>query len=162
MQNPTHKWQDKVPDSEVIEQTGIKSVYTMMLLRAPHYPQKIFYGELWDGKLTIGGQKKRYKDSLKETFKELQIDVNILEKQSKVRITWRQTLYDGQLTDDSNRIQKTKDIKNSLKDCGTEQRMISFLLTVWTTLPIKSWSGEPPQINQTLNPRLKKHGHSRR
>ena len=41
-----------------------------------------------------------------ETFEELQIDVNTWEKQTRDRLTVRKTLFDGQLTAESNRIQK--------------------------------------------------------
>ena len=82
-----------MPNTEVPEQIGIKSVKTM-LLRAQaclitDYPKQIFYGELWDGKRTVGEQKKRYKDSLKATLKELHVDVNTWGKQVKDRLTLR-------------------------------------------------------------------------
>ena len=121
------KWQDKVPDTEVLEQTGTKSVHTMLLrtqarwaghiVRMPNHrlPKQIFYGELWDGKRKVGGQKKRYKDSLKATLKELQIDVSTWETQAKDRPTWRQTLHDGHLTAERNRIQKAKEARIARK-----------------------------------------------
>ena len=36
-------------------------------------PKKIFYGELQIGKLSHGGQKKRYKDTLKTSCKDFSI-----------------------------------------------------------------------------------------
>ena len=37
-------------------------------------PKQLFYGELHEGKHRVGGQKKRYKDNLKASLKELKID----------------------------------------------------------------------------------------
>ena len=70
------KWQDKIPDTEVLKWAGMQSVHTLLKLtqlrwtghvtRMPdeRLPKKIFYGELQVGKRSHGGQKKRYKDTL--------------------------------------------------------------------------------------------------
>jgi len=70
------KWQDKIPDSEVLRRACIPSIYAVLqktqLRWAGHLvrmsdsrlPKQIFYGELSSGKRSAGGQKKRYKDSL--------------------------------------------------------------------------------------------------
>ena len=36
-------------------------------------PKKVFYGELQEGKRSQGGQKKRYKDTLKSSLKDFDI-----------------------------------------------------------------------------------------
>ena len=71
------KWQDKIPDTEVLKRTGMQSVHTLLKLaqlkwtgyvtRMPdeRLSKKILYGELQIGKRSHGGQKKRYKDILK-------------------------------------------------------------------------------------------------
>ena len=76
------KWQDKIPDNEVLKRTGMQSVHTLLKLaqlrwtghvtRMPdeRLPKKILYGELQVGKRSQCGQKKRYKDTLKASLKD--------------------------------------------------------------------------------------------
>ena len=70
------KWQDRIPDTEVLKRAGMQSLHTLLKLaqlrwtghvaRMPEerLPKKILYGELEMGKRFHGGQKKRYKDTL--------------------------------------------------------------------------------------------------
>ena len=67
------KWQDKIPDTEVLKKAGMQSMHTVLklaqlrwtghVIRMPdeRLPKKVFYGELQEGKRSQGGQKKRYK-----------------------------------------------------------------------------------------------------
>ena len=77
------KWQDRIPDTEVLKKTRMQSVHTLLKLaqlrwsghvtRMPdeRLPKKILYGEL--GKRSHGGQKKQYKDTLKASLKDFNI-----------------------------------------------------------------------------------------
>ena len=79
------KWQDRIPDTEVLKWAGMQSVHTLLKLaqlrwtghvtRMPDelLPKKILYGELQIGKRSHGGQKKRYKDTLKAPLKDFNI-----------------------------------------------------------------------------------------
>ena len=70
------KWQDRIPDTEVLKRAGMQSVHTILKLtqlrwtghvtRMPdeRLPMRILYGELQVEKRSHGGQKKRYKDTL--------------------------------------------------------------------------------------------------
>ena len=74
------KWQDRIPDREVLKRTGMQSVHILLKLaqlrwtghvtRMPdeRLPKKILYG-----KRSHGGQKKRYKDTLKASLKDFNI-----------------------------------------------------------------------------------------
>ena len=74
------KWQDRIPDTEVLKRARMQSVHTLLKLaqlrwtghatRMPdeRLPKKILYGELQVGKLSHGGQKKRYKNILKASL----------------------------------------------------------------------------------------------
>ena len=74
------KWQDKIPDTEVLKKAGMQSMHTVLKLAQLRWtghvikiaderlPKKVFYGELQEGKRSQGGQKKRYKDTLKAPF----------------------------------------------------------------------------------------------
>ena len=78
------KWQDRIPDTEVLKRAGMQSVHTLLKLaqlrwtghvtRMPdeRLPKKILYGEQV-GKHSHGGQKKRYKDTLKASLKDFNI-----------------------------------------------------------------------------------------
>ena len=75
------KWQDRIPDTEVLKRAGMQSVHTLLKLaqlrwtghvtRMPdeRLPKKIFYGELQVGKRSYGGQKKRYKETIKASLR---------------------------------------------------------------------------------------------
>ena len=41
-------------------------------------PNKVFYGELQEGKRSQGGQKKRYKGTLKASLKDFDIPIGVL------------------------------------------------------------------------------------
>ena len=68
------KWQDMVPDTEVLTRAGIPSIHTLLqkakvrwtghVTRMPdeRLPKQLLYGELCYGKRSVGGQKKRFKD----------------------------------------------------------------------------------------------------
>ena len=79
------KWQDRIPDTEVLKRAGMQSVHTLLKLaqlrwtghvtRMPDedLPKKILYGELQVGKRSHGGLKKRYKVTLKTSLKDFNI-----------------------------------------------------------------------------------------
>ncbi|BHF62397.1 hypothetical protein SprV_0200537900 [Sparganum proliferum] len=79
-------WQDRIPDTEVLERTGILSIYTilrqMQLRWSGHLvrmdderlPKRLFYGDVATGSRRQGGQIRRYKDTLKSSLKRLHID----------------------------------------------------------------------------------------
>ena len=48
-------------------------------------PKKVFYGELEEGKRSLCGQKKRYKDSLKTSLKEFDIPMGSWEQTAQLR-----------------------------------------------------------------------------
>ena len=95
------KWRDRISDTEVLKRAGMQSVHTLLKLaqlrRTGHVtrmpderlPKKILYGELQVGKRSHGGQKKRYKDTLKATFKDLNIPTESWEQIAQDRTKWR-------------------------------------------------------------------------
>ena len=101
------KWQDKIPNTEVLERAGQLSVQTLLLKSQARWaghvvrmsddrlPKQLLYGELWDGKRTVGGQKKRYKDTLKASLKELNIKANTWEALASDRPAWRSAVSSG-------------------------------------------------------------------
>ncbi|BHF78357.1 hypothetical protein SprV_0602147000 [Sparganum proliferum] len=79
-------WRDRIPDTDVLERTGILSIYTMlrqMQLRWSRHlvrmdderlPKRLFYGDVATGSRRPGGQIRRYKDTLKSSLNRLQIN----------------------------------------------------------------------------------------
>ena len=63
------KWQDKIPDTDVLKKAGMQSMHTVLklaqlrwtghVIRIPgeRLPKKVFYGELQEVKCSQGGQK---------------------------------------------------------------------------------------------------------
>ena len=90
-QNPSH--QDKVPDTEILGQTGIKCLPCS------------------------SGSRHDWRDILRGC---LITDLpNTREKQAKDRLTWRQTIYDGHVTAERNRIQKVKEARTARKNAAS-------------------------------------------
>ena len=51
--------------------------------------KKVLYGELQEGKRSQGGQKKRYKDTLKASLKDFNIPTESWEQAAQDRTKWR-------------------------------------------------------------------------
>ena len=58
-------------------------------------PKKVFYGELQEGKRFQGGQKKRYKDTLKACLKDFDIQIESWEQTALERSKWRGLINKG-------------------------------------------------------------------
>ena len=80
------KWQDKITNNEVLHRAKMDGMEAM-LMRAQlrwvghvqrmsdnRMPKQIFYSELSSGARSKWGQRKRYKDTLKQTLKMTGID----------------------------------------------------------------------------------------
>ena len=101
------KWQDKIPDTEVLRKAGMQSMHTVLklaqlrwtdhVIRMPdaRLPKKVFYGELQEGKRSQGGQKKRYKDTLKASLKDFEIPMGSWEQTAQERPKWRGLINKG-------------------------------------------------------------------
>ena len=101
------KWQDRVPNTEVLKRAGMQSVHTLLKLaqlrwighvtRMPEerLPKKILYGELEMGKRSHGGQKKQYKDTLKAFLKDFNIPTELWEQIAQDRAKWRGLIRRG-------------------------------------------------------------------
>lgn len=121
------KWQHKVPDTDILEQSGMPSVFTMLrqsqlrwaghITRMPdeRLPKRVFYGELQHGARSQGGQKKRFKDTLKASLKDFGIDHNSWETLAQDRPTWRGALRKGAATYEAQRITTAKNKRTTRK-----------------------------------------------
>ncbi|XP_063597258.1 uncharacterized protein LOC134773939 [Penaeus indicus] len=101
------KWQDKIPDTEVLELAGISSIHTLIQkaqvrwagnvvrMADSRLPKQLLYGELYEGKRSVGGQKKRFKDSHEASLKDKNINVSTWEQLAINRSTWRSKVSTG-------------------------------------------------------------------
>ena len=95
------------PDTEVLRKAGMQSMHTVLklaqlrwtghVIRMPdaRLPKKVFYGELQEGKRSQGGQKKRYKDTLKASLKDFEIPMGSWEQTAQERSKWRGLINKG-------------------------------------------------------------------
>nr|VZI10277.1 unnamed protein product [Spirometra erinaceieuropaei] len=113
-------WQDRIPDTDVLERTGILSIYAilrqMQLRWSGHLvrmsderlPKRLFYGDVATGSRRQGGQIRRYKDTLKYCLKRLQINPTNWEELALDRPTWRRTVKTDVALYEANRIAAAK------------------------------------------------------
>nr|VZI06148.1 unnamed protein product [Spirometra erinaceieuropaei] len=114
------KWQDRIPDTDVLERTGILSIYAilrqiqlrwsgqLMRMDDERLPKRLFYGDVATGFRRQGGQIRRYKDTLKSSLKHLQINPTNWEELALDRPTWRRTVKTGAAIYEANRIAAAK------------------------------------------------------
>ena len=71
--------------------------WTSHVIRMPdeRLPKKVFYGELQKGTRSQGGQKKRYKDTIKATLKDFDIQIGSWEHTAQERSKWRGLINKG-------------------------------------------------------------------
>nr|VZI35762.1 unnamed protein product [Spirometra erinaceieuropaei] len=113
-------WQDRIPDTDVLERTGILSIYSMLrqmqlrwsghLVRMDdeRLPKRLFYGDVATGSRRQGGPIRRCKDSLKSSLKLLQINPTNWEELACDRPAWRRTVKTGAAIHEANRIAAAK------------------------------------------------------
>ncbi|KAI0224060.1 hypothetical protein LSAT2_024917 [Lamellibrachia satsuma] len=109
------KWQDRIPDTEVLAQADLPSIYTTLMqsqlrwaghvARMPDHrlPKKLFYGELQQGKRSHGVQKKRFKDTLKTSLKAFAINPDSWEQTVMDRAMWHSSVHKGSKICEANR-----------------------------------------------------------
>ena len=66
-----------------------------MLMSDERLQNKVFYCELQEGMRSQGGQKKRYKDTLKASLKDFEITIGSWEQTAQERSKWRGLINKG-------------------------------------------------------------------
>ena len=122
------RWQDRIPDTEVLERAELPSVITTMRkaqarwaghvsrMEDSRIPKQLFYGELRQGKRKIGRQRKRYKDTLKVYLKDFNIDVDTWEGAASDRPAWRSLIYKGANHSEAMRSEVAKEKRRTRKE----------------------------------------------
>ena len=101
------KWFHRVPRAESRKRMNLPSLEEIILRRqlrwaghvvrmpADRLPRQVLYGELRNGRRSTGGQRKRFKDNLKRTLKQFQINPKRLETDAVERSGWRRRFSAG-------------------------------------------------------------------
>ena len=71
-------------------------------------PKKVLYGELQEGKRSQGGQKKRYKDTLKASLKDFNIPIESWKQAAQGRTKWRCLINKGASQNEEKRIREAE------------------------------------------------------
>ena len=118
------KWQDRIPDTEVLNRAGMQSVHSLLKLvqlrwtghvtRMPEerLPKKIPYGKLKMGKRSHGGQKKRYKTPSKPPSR-ISTYQQSWEQIAQDRAKWRGLIRRGASEYEAKRISESEQKRNT-------------------------------------------------
>ena len=123
------KWQDKVTNNEVLkgaQMDGIEAMLKRALLRwvldtfsqLHRLPKQIFYSELSSGVRNKGGQRKRCKDTLKQTLKLTGIYAETWHELAEDRTAWRKAVKKGvrSFEDDGVKAREDKRLKRKANE----------------------------------------------
>ncbi|XP_053863859.1 LOW QUALITY PROTEIN: uncharacterized protein LOC128825397 [Malaclemys terrapin pileata] len=126
------RWQDKVPDTDVLTRASLPSVHTLLMRAQTRWaghgvrmsdefiPKQLFYGELTQGKRSHGGQKMRFKNTLKTSLKSLEINTATWETFTLNRPAWRSLIHTGSNTSEARRIaeaEKKRELRKARAAC---------------------------------------------
>ena len=99
-------WQDKVPNTEVLERANLPSMYSLLTqlrlrwlghvcrMEEGRIQKAILYDELAEGKRPAGRPQLRFKDICKRYLKSMNIDTNSWETLAEDRSAWRGAVKD--------------------------------------------------------------------
>ncbi|KAK0131511.1 Parathyroid hormone/parathyroid hormone-related peptide receptor [Merluccius polli] len=100
-------WEDRRTNTSVLEEAGVSTItaiiaqfqlrWTGHVIRMPdsRLPKQVLYSQLVQGKRAPGGQKRRYKDNIKDNLKKCHICLKTWEATARNRAAWRQAVQDG-------------------------------------------------------------------
>ena len=133
------KWQDKVPDTEILQRAEQTSVHTMLMkaqlrwtghvIRMPDHrlPKKLLYCELEQGKRYQGRPKKRFKDSLKTALKAFNIDTEKVREAAENREEWRSTVRKGAASCEASRTTAAEQRRQTRKDSANNTSVVATI-----------------------------------
>ena len=122
------KWQDKIPDTEVLELAQMESIHSTLMrsqlrwaghvqrMEDSRLPKRLFFGELKKGKRSHGGQRKRYKDTLKASLKRCNIPPASWEDAAQDRAAWRTSVNCGVAHSEVTRTEELQQKRQRRKD----------------------------------------------
>jgi hypothetical protein len=153
------KWQDKIPNTEVLERANMNSVHTTLSERrlrwlghvkkneAGRIPKDLFYSELASGARTTGRFTLRYKDVCKTDMRHFGIALSTWESLADDCSTWRQAVRQGKTNADA-----ARDEADITKRARWKQ---------WQQQPQQPSAFIRPKCNRDCHYRVGLHSHSR-
>jgi len=84
-------------------------------------PNRLLHGELQEGKRSVGGQRKRYKDTLKVALNNFQIDPETWEDADANRPEWRSLVADGTVDYEEDRVTRAENKRRIRKTFSCQQ-----------------------------------------
>lgn len=148
------KWQDYITNIEVLEKADLPSIEAMLMLRQLRWsghvarmddsriPKIVFYGELREGKRSVGAPRRRYKDQLKQQLSQCGLDHRSWETLAANRSGWRSSTRAAVRKYEAKKTQAAKDKRKQRKEASTQaQSDIRDFLCASCSRPCKSRIG---------------------
>lgn len=110
-------WQEKLPDTEVLSQTSMPSIFTLLCQSQMHwaghitritensYPKRTPCGKLTSGACSHSGHRKRFKDMMKASLKDFNINHTSWGSLAQDRAAWSNAISKGAAAYEQERIQ---------------------------------------------------------
>ena len=101
------KWQDKIPDTEVLKRSGLTHLGTMIMQKRLRWlghvkrmdnsriPKTVLFSEARDGSRKQGRPLLRYHDNCKSDMKSFDLNVENWEVCAMQRLSWRENVIMG-------------------------------------------------------------------
>ncbi len=153
------QWQDKVPNTEVLECAGMRSMSAILSEKRLRWlghirrmgpgriPRDLFNGELAEGSRLIGRPRLRYKDICKKDMKLSDINIGTWERRAEDRSAWHFVVRQVVQKAEETRIKNlaTKRVKRKEKQLQPQLASSSFIIIVHLQkmqqrLPFKYWA----------------------
>ena len=93
----------------LLKKTQLRWAGHVARMKDDRLPKRLFFGELAKGKRNHGVQKKRYKDTLKASLKQLHLNPATWETEAQQRSAWRCTIHNATKVFEGERVQKATD-----------------------------------------------------
>jgi len=156
------RWQDKRPNTEVLQICNISSIEALLVaaqfrwtgheirISNDRLPKIIFYSELKNDAQSRGGQRKRYKDTLKANLKRCSIVPADLETVVRELSKWRSLCKTSIRQFESNRIRALEAKKRTAEDRNYAERRMLPMPNLWTNMCVENWAVLPLSNASTL------------
>ena len=105
------------------------------------HPKTLFYGKLQQGKHSLGGQKKCYKDTLKVLLKAFGISIDTWDQTAWDRGKWQASVHKGTKTCKANRIAAAEWHRQARKDSANRSPTAATIPCPYCQRTFWAWIG---------------------
>ena len=134
------KWQDKVTNIKVLEESGMLSIHSHLIKRRLRWighvrrmqdgriPKDVMFGQLKEGKRRRGRPKLRHKDVIKRDLNKIKIDHTKWENEAADRKVWKSHCKEGIKTAECDRLSylRLRREKRKAKESEKEKPLTSY------------------------------------